>query len=54
MPTHWKVFQLPVLGTLTVPVTFWPSISMWKALVENALLTRSVMSYWALAVTLTV
>ena len=54
LPTHWKVFQLPVLGTLTVPVTSWPSTSMWKALVESALLALSAMSYWALAPTLMV
>src|SRR5207247_543537 len=25
LPTHWKVFQLPVLGTVTLPVTLTPS-----------------------------
>src|SRR5229473_2410306 len=53
-PTHWKVFQLPVLGTRTLPVMLMPSISMWKALLENMLLARSSTSYWALVAKLTV
>src|SRR5919201_4708261 len=31
LPTNWNVAQLPVFGTLMVPVTLTPSTSMWKA-----------------------
>src|SRR5438552_1686120 len=29
--THWKVFQPPVIGTFTLPLTLTPSTSMWNA-----------------------
>ena len=33
------MFHPPVFGTVNVPVTFTPSMSMWNALLVNTLLT---------------
>ena len=41
LPTHWNVPHDPVLGAATTPVTSIPSISMWKLLLLNWLLTSA-------------